>query len=60
LKFYEHLGKLFRRAILFGGPGGQCNLWLYWELHLIKHLKNSIKFFIFYIWNLYFIIIIFN
>ncbi|WJX54293.1 hypothetical protein P8452_40197 [Trifolium repens] len=26
LKFYEHLGKLFRRAILFGGPGGQCNL----------------------------------
>ncbi|XP_045820338.1 uncharacterized protein LOC123913593 [Trifolium pratense] len=27
LKFYEALGgKLYRRAILYGGPGGQCNL----------------------------------
>ncbi|WJX72413.1 hypothetical protein P8452_56298 [Trifolium repens] len=26
LKFYEELGKLYRRAILYGGPGGQCNL----------------------------------
>jgi hypothetical protein len=26
LKFYEHLGDLFRRAFLYGGPGGQCNL----------------------------------
>jgi hypothetical protein len=39
LKFYEHLGDLFRRAFLYGGPGGQCNLWMYWQIYLIKHLK---------------------
>jgi hypothetical protein len=27
LKFYEHLGDLYRRAFLYGGPGGQCDNW---------------------------------
>lgn len=43
VQYHGYEGIVFAQAFLYGGPGGQCGIWLYQQLYLIKFCSLSIK-----------------